>query len=834
MATKLRHLAVPPHLRNPLLSTGPGKVAAQEARELADYPPELSPPVGNATAATPPPSAFVSTPPPPAMQMYPGHGHGHGYMPPPPHHPHAYPPPPPNGFANAHPGPPPPPPFPMGYPGAQFPPPPQFPAPNPHGHGHPMMPPQQFPNPHAQYPMPPPPQNQFGPGPAGFHPGSAGGGGSSSGYPSPKLAASLEPDADPLPAVVLQTKVASWNVLAQGLIRRKMYPAASKDALHIGPRRKLLKDWFVELDADIFAMQEVDSVPELWDPLLGEAGYGFKYTSRDRERGESLHGLLVAWRRAEWDYVRDITISLDVLPGSTMKPTLHSGTGNIALFVELAHRATGERIVVSNHHLYWIPRGSYIRARQLAVVLRELAVFNPDKRPVLFLGDFNGITSRPEYSLLTHHPLTHLHERILGDIPEHGDYASMFDENNLDSSTEFANRPDPSPRDLVAMFAGFPVCASAYGHYGVLDRDHGCRDDGWLEPRWTTMIHNFVETLDYIHLVDPRWNPTMPLHAFAWRVEEILALPNDDDVLPGIPNDEHPSDHAPLMATVSLMRRVALVVVPSAALHGYMMHVLTTAHEEVMGLILGDWKELPPASPVSPLLLGSGAPTGGFASSVGSAAAGQQAECVAEVTHFIVQRRLDKRPDRVELAPEQLVEAAAEAERWSAETGRSIRVIGWYHSHPNITVQPSHVDVGTQRTQQLMDARFFGLIMSAFHAEQDHTQNQRLIAFQTDAATNSMQIVPTLVRDSRMTAPTLAMLSSIPRTLHSELIDEYARVAAGAPKGSTRGVVTALHHVTELVEFHDKVLTPAVTVAGKYGGTAKRVEARVVDDLIQF
>lgn len=27
----------------------------------------------------------------------------------------------------------------------------------------------------------------------------------------------------------------------------------------------------------------------------------------------------------------------------------------------------------------------------------------------------------------------------------------------------------------------------------------------------------------------------------------------------------------------------------------------------------------------------------------------------------------------------------------SAEIGRTTRVIGWYHSHPHITVMPSHV-----------------------------------------------------------------------------------------------------------------------------------------------
>jgi hypothetical protein len=42
------------------------------------------------------------------------------------------------------------------------------------------------------------------------------------------------------------------------------------------------------------------------------------------------------------------------------------------------------------------------------------------------------------------------------------------------------------------------------------------------------------------------------------------------------------------------------------------------------------------------------------------------------------------------------------------------RVIGWYHSHPHITVQPSHVDVRTQGQYQAMDPGFLGLIFSCF------------------------------------------------------------------------------------------------------------------------
>ncbi|KAH1090040.1 hypothetical protein J1N35_017297 [Gossypium stocksii] len=78
------------------------------------------------------------------------------------------------------------------------------------------------------------------------------------------------------------------------------------------------------------------------------------------------------------------------------------------------------------------------------------------------------------------------------------------------------------------------------------------------------------------------------------------------------------------------------------------------------------------------------------------------------------QSRSDRQKDRVETNPEQLAAASAQADRMTASTGRTTRVIGWYHSHPHITVLPSHVDVRTQAMYQLLDSGFIGLIFSCF------------------------------------------------------------------------------------------------------------------------
>jgi len=89
-------------------------------------------------------------------------------------------------------------------------------------------------------------------------------------------------------------------------------------------------------------------------------------------------------------------------------------------------------------------------------------------------------------------------------------------------------------------------------------------------------------------------------------------------------------------------------------------HALTTETEEVMGLLLGD---IELSSKGATALIWGASP----------------------------QMRCERKKDRVEVNPELLAAASAQAEKMTATIKRTTRVIGWYHSHPHITVLPSHV-----------------------------------------------------------------------------------------------------------------------------------------------
>ena len=148
-------------------------------------------------------------------------------------------------------------------------------------------------------------------------------------------------------------------------------------------------------------------------------------------------------------------------------------------------------------------------------------------------------------------------------------------------------------------------------------------------------------------------------------------------------------------------------------------HAFSTEKQEIMGLLLGRW---PQAEELESLLKekeqqqqqGKEEEEAEEGEGMIFAAAEEMVGRVAVVEHAIILARNDRRKDRVEVGYDQLAEASELAEAHSRDTGRECRVIGWYHSHPHITVEPSHVDVRTQGQYQAMDPAFIGLIFSVF------------------------------------------------------------------------------------------------------------------------
>eukprot|EP00729_Bicosta_minor_P014360 gene14360-19693_t len=212
-------------------------------------------------------------------------------------------------------------------------------------------------------------------------------------------------------------------------------------------------------------------------------------------------------------------------------------------------------------------------------------------------------------------------------------------------------------------------------------------------------------------------------------------------------------------------------------------HALSTEREEVMGLLVGEL----------------------------------QAEGVVEITSLMILTRIDKRKDRVEISAEQLGQASSKAEQMGKECGRELRIIGWYHSHPHITVWPSHVDVRTQFIYQQMDSNFVGLIFSGFHEDPSMVGRIEVTCFQSifsDATTShSRHEVPLdLIPCSDLQPTTLQALRSLPESL----LAEERELLTLAQETSSKELQVTIHnsaiYTAAICRLLDRVCAPILRV----------------------
>ncbi|MBN3287645.1 BRCC3 deubiquitinase, partial [Polyodon spathula] len=120
--------------------------------------------------------------------------------------------------------------------------------------------------------------------------------------------------------------------------------------------------------------------------------------------------------------------------------------------------------------------------------------------------------------------------------------------------------------------------------------------------------------------------------------------------------------------------------------------------------------------------------------------------------------------------------------RLAEMTGRPMRVVGWYHSHPHITVWPSHVDVRTQAMYQMMDQGFVGLIFSCF-IEDKNTKTGRVLytCFQSVQAQKGseyerIEIPVHVVPHETIGKVCLESAVELPKILCQEEQDAYRRI----------------------------------------------------------
>ncbi len=346
-----------------------------------------------------------------------------------------------------------------------------------------------------------------------------------------------------------QIKLIQWNMLAQSCIKRENYPLASKKCLKKRYRDEVMVNLIKKVTPDVITCQEVGNYDFLKTNLIG-------FNSLYESYGRAKHGIAIFYNK-KFNLVHSFREEL--LPFKCI------WTRETSFIIGTVFEYNGIKFLVATTHLYWHPMADYARLR--AVVGCLLALNKYKELPVIFAGDFNStpdsaainlcLTSKHQF-MLTRVQINALESSFVSGSTEESDNASdqigdypfnklweFIDlklKNNelLTLRNAYCNYEMQYPTVLAENRLGHSIYANdtSSAYYGINDElkfttaaDHN--------PLFTNYCFGFKACIDYI------------LHHNI-HCTDTLKLPNEVDIVNGIPNDTFPSDHLILGATFEL------------------------------------------------------------------------------------------------------------------------------------------------------------------------------------------------------------------------------------------------------------------------------------------
>lgn len=383
-------------------------------------------------------------------------------------------------------------------------------------------------------------------------------------------------------------KIMTYNVLAQALIRRTLFPT-SGEALKWPKRSKVLLAEIKYYDPDIMCLQEVDCIQfeSFWRKEFEQMGYFWLFESFPSKN----HGVAIIYREKYFKKASIIKKVLydDVATGDVLPRTQTRNVGLIAA-IELQETVKARRkgFVVGTHHLFWHPHGTFERTRQTYAALKLFHEFftenglSQNQYYSFFCGDFNAEPYHSPYLSMTRKPVYYddVAKSVIEDSVQHL-YDDGPEEKPQDSevkpkytaAAEGAPKGVPTTKalslntnlidNLIDLHNQLPVRAiSLYsvGYKQVHPENLGYRN----EPDFSNWAHTWRGLLDYILVVAP-WDISTnkqevdtieELEEYEGiKIKGLLRMPPRSEMPEeGLPKtDLYGSDHLCMMAVVELL-----------------------------------------------------------------------------------------------------------------------------------------------------------------------------------------------------------------------------------------------------------------------------------------
>lgn len=305
--------------------------------------------------------------------------------------------------------------------------------------------------------------------------------------------------------------ILSYNVLAD-CYSSGMEKDVPQELLDFEYRSVIIGEEFRKLNADIILLQELDHFEDFYKIELEKQGYGLVLA----QRPERPDYAIVGYKKEIFDLVSEDFISFD--KDHRYEKNLDFVRKNVAAVAVLKHKESQKNINVIGTHFFWNPRQEHVKYFQMELMLKYIASKFKNDDMVIWGGDLN---TKPGDNLI--HYMKNRAPPEAGNIEFYSDVILKYQKEMFEEVEKISNKFE---------------WGNSYENYGLTvgDKNNGL-------PKWTNYTRNFKSTLDHIFYSKKTVVP-----------RKVLKIPDEDEIKSiALPNEEHPSDHLPIMTVFEIL-----------------------------------------------------------------------------------------------------------------------------------------------------------------------------------------------------------------------------------------------------------------------------------------
>jgi len=226
----------------------------------------------------------------------------------------------------------------------------------------------------------------------------------------PILAASGEDNGDEYMRAVKDFRVTSYNILADSLIDKLLFPWVSDKAMGWTRRRWCIMDTIWRHGGSLVCLQEVqrdhrDFFRNQFHNLGYKSTYFHKqFLQESSWTNQQLIGNLIAWDHKRWKLVSETKIKLKDLEQhcrASEKQQKRYAQPQVAILLRLQRRKDDNILNLCTTHISAQWNHHDIQLVQTQFLLEEVQKHVPKDEPLILCGDFNVTSDAPSYQLLT-------------------------------------------------------------------------------------------------------------------------------------------------------------------------------------------------------------------------------------------------------------------------------------------------------------------------------------------------------------------------------------------------------------------------------------------------